>query len=546
MVPAEGLQRRAREHGWPASFRRLLLQMARRLGWLLFAFWAISLLGFVLIHRVPGAAGASAGSGGVPLSQRQAAELARLFFLDLPILFNPRPRGLSARIDRLCGEGRQGAEGASRLVACGTACLPAIANQHGRCAQLPATLRSSILSHLRQRHPALGDEKGPVEAWARGAAQALSAAALARLATTLQSPASQKALRLRGSAAVAVVVPVVLRGDTARARSASEVLSQLTGIAGALHPGDSAATARQTRRMWSRWWWYHQRDYRDFTSDERFWGHLSETRYAKWVTRVVRLDFGNSLHDGEPVAAKVGRALPLTFALCGSALVLAFLIAIPLGTVRALCSEGRFAQVIDALTFFAYALPPFWVALLLIWFFGGGLFDLLPTYGIGGADGLAPGGDGLWERLRHLLLPLFCLTYGTAAVLSRYQYAAMAEVMASDYIRAARARGLSGWRLVRRHALRNGLAPMAILLGLLFPFVVGGSMVVERIFGIPGMGLLAFDALLQRDYPLIMAVMMLSCAMALAGLVVSDLLVFWIDPRTSASITPEPDAGVHP
>ena len=175
--------------------------------------------------------------------------------------------------------------------------------------------------------------------------------------------------------------------------------------------------------------------------------------------------------------------------------------------------------------------------MLLIMLFGGvGLLDVFPIHGLSSPNAANLAGLAwLLDRLWHLVLPVFCLTYGSLAVLSRYQRGALLSVLEQDYIRAARARGLSERRVLWGHALPNALLPTITLLGLHFPHLISGSVIIERIFNIPGMGLLTFEAFLQRDYPVIMAVTVISAALTLLGLILADLLYAVADPRIAVS-----------
>ena len=166
-------------------------------------------------------------------------------------------------------------------------------------------------------------------------------------------------------------------------------------------------------------------------------------------------------------------------------------------------------------------------------FLGGGDFlDWFPVYGI-----TSPGMEGaamisrVMDHLWHLVLPVFCLTYGGFAALSRYQRAGMLEVIRQDYIRTARAKGLPEKIVIFKHAFRNSIIPIVTLLGYLLPGMFGGSVIIESIFSIPGMGQLGFEAVLSRDYPVVLAIATISAILTLLGLLVSDLLYVWVDPR---------------
>jgi peptide/nickel transport system permease protein len=256
-------------------------------------------------------------------------------------------------------------------------------------------------------------------------------------------------------------------------------------------------------------------------------------QYLLWVKRVVTLDFGTSYKDHRNVWDKIVERLPITIQLNIISIFLVYLIAIPCG-IYSSTHTGSFTDAVMTLGFFfLYSLPNFWVAMLLIMFLGGGDFwDIFPVYGISsiGAESmrLMP---WLVDRAWHLVLPVICLTYGGLAYLSRLMRAGMLEVIREDYIRTARAKGLSERVVIYKHALRNALLPIITLLAFLLPSMFGGSVIVESIFSIPGLGLLGFEAVLSRDYPVIMAITAISGVLTLIGLLISDVLYAVFDPR---------------
>jgi len=259
------------------------------------------------------------------------------------------------------------------------------------------------------------------------------------------------------------------------------------------------------------------------------------TQYLIWLKRVVTFDFGTSFKDHRPVLEKIAERLPITIELNVISIFLVYLIAIPIGVLSAVKQGTLGDRIVTVGLFVLYSLPNFWVAVLLIMFFGGGEFlNIFPIYGIvtpdmGSATLLARLADHLW----HLVLPVFCLTYGGFAALSRYQRAGMLEVIRQDYIRTARAKGLPEKLVIFKHAFRNSIIPIVTLLGYLLPGMFGGSVIIESIFSIPGMGQLGFEAVLSRDYPVVLAIATISALLTLLGLLVSDLLYVWADPRIS-------------
>ena len=256
-------------------------------------------------------------------------------------------------------------------------------------------------------------------------------------------------------------------------------------------------------------------------------------QYLLWVKRVVTFDFGDSYKDHRPVLQKIAERLPVTLQLNIISILLVYFIAIPFGVYSATHPGTAADRVLTLFFFFLYSLPSFWVAVLLIMLLGGGDFwDVFPVYGVSsiGAENWSLL-HWLMDRAWHLVLPVTCLTYGGLAYLSRLARAGMLEVVREDYVRTARAKGLSERVVIFRHALRNALLPIITLLAFLLPGMFGGSVIIESIFSIPGMGQLGFEAVLSRDYPLIMAITTISAMLTLVGLLISDILYAALDPR---------------
>jgi len=257
------------------------------------------------------------------------------------------------------------------------------------------------------------------------------------------------------------------------------------------------------------------------------------SRYGIWLKRVITLDFGTSYKDHRPVIDKIAERLPVTIELNIISIFLVYLIAIPIGVFSAVKQGTLKDKSMTVVLFILYSLPNFWVAVLLIMFLGGGDFlDWFPIYGIT-SPGMENAGlwPSLWDHLWHLVLPVFCLSYGGLAGLSRFMRAGMLEEIRQDYIRTARAKGLPEKLVIFKHAMRNSIIPIITLLGYLLPGMLGGSIIIESIFSIPGMGQLSFEAVLSRDYPVVMAIATISALLTLMGILISDLLYVWADPR---------------
>ncbi|MCE5335465.1 MAG: ABC transporter permease [Desulfobacteraceae bacterium] len=256
-------------------------------------------------------------------------------------------------------------------------------------------------------------------------------------------------------------------------------------------------------------------------------------QYLLWVKRVFTLDFGTSYKDHRGVWDKIAERLPITIQLNVISIFLVYLIAIPCGIYSATHPGTLSDKVMTLGFFFLYSLPNFWVAVLLIMLFGGGDFwDFFPVYGISSVSSENMSWlPWLADRAWHLILPVVCLTYGGLSYLSRLTRADMLEVIREDYVRTARAKGLSERVVIYKHAFRNALLPIVTLLAFLLPSMFGGSVIIESVFSIPGMGQLGFEAVLSRDYPVIMAITTISAFLTLIGLLISDLLYAVLDPR---------------
>jgi peptide/nickel transport system permease protein len=256
-------------------------------------------------------------------------------------------------------------------------------------------------------------------------------------------------------------------------------------------------------------------------------------RYLTWLRRLCTLDFGSSFLDHRPVTEKIMERLPATLVLNVASLVIALLLAVPLGLYSALRQHSRFDKVGGTTLYLLYSLPEFWVALLLIMFFGVKL-KLLPFHGMESMDARNLGFLAYWwDRILHMILPTFCLTYGSLAFLSRFVRGSSLEVIRQDYIRTARAKGLNEARIVYLHVFRNTLIPMLTLLGLLLPTLISGSIILESIFSWPGVGNLFFTSVLARDYPVVMGLSFITAVMVLFSTLIADLLYAWADPRVT-------------
>ena len=255
-------------------------------------------------------------------------------------------------------------------------------------------------------------------------------------------------------------------------------------------------------------------------------------QYGEWLGRFVRLDFGDSFsQDRRPVLTKIVERLPITISINLLSIVAILAAAIPIGIYSATHRGSLFDRITTILVFIGFAAPSFWLALLLMDLFGV-RFGLLPIAGLKSLDydSLSLLGK-VFDLGRHLLLPVFISTFGGLAGFSRYMRSNMLEVIRQDYILTARAKGLSEQSVIYRHALRNALLPVITILGLSVPGLIGGSVIFETIFAIPGMGKLFYDGVMMRDYPLIMGILVMGAILTLVGNLLADLCYAFADPR---------------
>ncbi|MBK9331510.1 MAG: ABC transporter permease [Ignavibacteria bacterium] len=256
-------------------------------------------------------------------------------------------------------------------------------------------------------------------------------------------------------------------------------------------------------------------------------------QYFIWIGNMLQGDFGNSFKDDRPVIDKILERLPVTITISLLSFLLIYTIAIPIGIYSAARQYSLLDRTTTVLLFVLYSLPNFWVATLAIVFLCNiEYIKIFPTAGIRSEnfDSLSFLGQ-IKDRFMHLFLPVTISSLTSFAFLSRQMRSSMLEVIRQDYIRTAKAKGLSERKIIMKHALRNSLIPIITLVGGLLPAMIGGSVIIETIFSIPGIGQLAFQAILDRDYPLIMAELVLVSVLTVVGMLLVDILYSFVDPR---------------
>lgn len=261
-------------------------------------------------------------------------------------------------------------------------------------------------------------------------------------------------------------------------------------------------------------------------------------QYFLWLGNVATLDFGRSFKDNGPVLPKIVERVPITLTMGLVSIIIAYIIAIPIGIYSA-SHPGTWLDRFSSTTLFMlYSLPTFWIATLgIIFLTSPEYLQIFPSSGLYSNEYSDdwPLMDKLMDIGWHLTLPMIIYTYASFAYLSRQMRGAMLEVIRQDFIRTARAKGLGERAVVYKHALRNSLIPIVTLLAGLLPGLLGGSVIVEKIFTIPGLGLLSFNAVIERDYPIVMATLTISAVLTMIGVLLSDLTYSIIDPRIAFS-----------
>ncbi len=255
-------------------------------------------------------------------------------------------------------------------------------------------------------------------------------------------------------------------------------------------------------------------------------------QYFKWLRNMLKLDFGTSFaSDSRPVIDKILERIPITLFINVLSLLLIVTVAIPIGVMSAVLQGSLFDRSTTVFVFVGFAIPGFWLALLLMILFGVEL-EWLPISGIRSLNyaDLSFGGKIL-DVARHLILPVFISAFAGLAGYSRYMRSNMLEVIRQDYITTARAKGLDERTVIFRHALRNALLPVITILGLAIPGLIGGSVIFETVFAIPGMGQLFYQAVMSRDYPTVMGILVIGAILTLVGNLIADVFYSVADPR---------------
>lgn len=301
-------------------------------------------------------------------------------------------------------------------------------------------------------------------------------------------------------------------------------------------PGDASGEQIDTllAEKWTPWIQENTKRF-EYSGWQKFVITFGDTRFAKYLSNILHFDFGISSADKQPIMPTVWKKMKVSAVLGFFSIFFAYLISVPLGVWSAYRQGTKADEAVTVGLFLLYSLPSFFTAVLVLkWLTVGQPFEWFPTGGFqsSGAEHMTTL-EAVGDIAYHMILPVFCLTYGALASLSRYARAGLLDVIRADYIRTARAKGLSESMVVLKHAVRNGMIPILTLLGTLLPAIIGGSVVLEFVFNLPGLGLYMLDSIFVRDYNAIMAITLVSAVLTLVGILLSDLSYAVVDPRIS-------------
>jgi len=356
----------------------------------------------------------------------------------------------------------------------------------------------------------------------------------------------RRALRQLARNARAELASTIGRDLTERQKEQNRRASELNEKLGTWKvPPDASRVAieKTVENNWKPWLDEpNQRDRFTVSTGERIRALFLDTRFAKYLQNLAVLDFGVSHVTKRPVSDTLWTRVGYTIWLTLPALFLAFFISIPIGVWSATQRQTFIDQTVTTILLILYSLPTFFTGLILLQYFAAGTeipllgvgFEWFPTDGFVGPN---PGEMTTIEYFRsvawHLFLPVVCLTYPRLAGLSRYARTGIVDVIESDYIRTARAKGLPESMVISKHAVRNGMIPTLTILGTQLPRLVGGSIVIEYIFEIPGMGTYLLDSIHSQDYNALMGILLVSAVLTLIGILISDISYALVDPRIS-------------
>ncbi len=500
----------------------------RRIFWAIPTLFGISLVAFLLTTLIPEPPPESLASQLGMLERDPASfdayeEARRERHLDLPKFVNTQPRDVrtiaSEAVAHLVADDAQAPIAAHRVSRIGGALLPFIVPELDRLepkarsrvalALAPVGERMGFADDARLRDPALAAEYW-TQFWQDRAIEFTGPAvarAVARISQRTTDVRERDLQSLDTFALPQIIEAMRLETDPEAVGRLAAIASKITGREARVREGASASEARAVARGWTVWWDEHRSEYTVIDGGERIAASLSDTRYGRWLLSAGTGEFGISVRDGTPIFKKLLATAPITIGLTLASLFFSFCLGVPLGAVGGWWKGRRVDIRIAAVLFLFYALPTFFVAQILL--------HALPE---------ASGGA-------RIILAVLTMTLGSLASVSRLQRASLLDVMSTDFVRTARAKGAPVWRVLVVHALRNAVIPMTTLAGLQLPVLFGAAIVVEEVFRLPGAGFETMRAVEAHDASwLVMAVLFTALA-TMVGLLASDVVHALLDPR---------------
>ncbi len=507
----------------------MLRYAIRRILWAVPTILGISVVAFLVSTLIPEPPPLSVDQqiallGKDPAQYDSYVESRRERSLDLPRFVNPTPRDVralaEAAVAHLAANDAQAPLAAHQLARVGGAALPYVvpsldrlapaARRRVAMALLPIARRMGLDDDARVRDP----DTAPVfwtQFWEDRSLEFTAPAvrrSVVRLTRRATDARERDVVEVDTFALGELVAAMQTSSDPDATARLSALASHVSSHQVAVPRPLDAAGARRVADTWARWWDMHRADYQPLEGGERITATLSETRYGRWLLSAAMGRFGTSVRDGEPIMAKVMAHARITLALLFISLFASFGLAVPIGVI----SARRRGQPVDV-----------WLAVTLF------LLHSLPTYFL--AEVLVQASRGGWPETVRVVLAIVTMTAAALAALSRYQRASMLDVLGQDYIRTARAKGLSEWRVLLVHGLRNAVLPMVTLAGLQIPVLFGAAIVVEEVFELPGLGYETMRAVESHDASWLVAIVLFTALATTAALIASDVAYGILDPR---------------
>lgn len=547
----------------------------KRLIVMLITLFGITVITFVITRLAPGdpatlkvKVGTSGIKGGAQQARRIIAQTRKLYGFDKPLILNFRNENYKTESKKLVktlltGDEYDREDARIEIREVSSLALPALFDEINEKASLakiqegdkeifqnefldilPTIVHHSLQPDEIKNNSQLSDEE-KIQVWKkwwiekRGYYEGINASQIGSALAESDDTKREELFLRYGGFAVRYLIAEVLKskggkeGLSTKALRSAAALELIVKKPWRISHDLSDAEFSANLDRWKRWWRNEQVRFVEFSTFQKINRIFTATQYGQWLGKLLIFDFDISYTYNRPSLELIKERLPISLQLSIISIFISYIIAIPLGIFSSTHRNTKTDQIITVILFILYSLPSFWVASMLIMFTTGGDFpNIFPSrylHSIGYES--FPFWKQLTDWLWHLVLPVACYTYASFAFLSRQMRTSMLEVIKQDFIRTARAKGLPERVVIFKHALRNSLIPILTLSASLLPELLGGSVVIEQIFSIDGLGKLSFEAILNRDYPLVNAILFFSAVLTLIGILLADLSYAIADPR---------------